>query len=114
MKTYGNTPLILSLLTLHLLHRQVGQNDIHDLQLLTLKPENILFYDIENHGYSLNTNPVPIKANDLPEALKLIGRYRKSIQENKTISLSDQKYFTVPIERIVKSSDRILSGRLYK
>lgn len=80
----------------------------------TFKPENILFYDIENHGYSLNTNPIPIKANDLPEAIKLIGDYRLSIQENKNNTISEQKYFTVPTEIIAKSSDRILSSRLYK
>ena len=80
----------------------------------TLKPNSILFYDIENHGYSLNTNPIPISKNDLPEALKLINNYRSFLQENKTQTFSEQKYYTISKERIVKNKDLILSGRLYK
>lgn len=80
----------------------------------TLKSKNILFYEIENHGFSLNTNPIPIKDNDLPNALKIIGNYRHLIQNNNTTSISEQSYFTVPLEKIIKNNDWILSGRLYK
>lgn len=80
----------------------------------TLTPENILFYEIENHGYSLNTNPVPIEKNDLPEALSLIKRYRLALQEKNDTIYNEQKYYTITKERVLENDDKSLSGRLYK
>lgn len=38
----------------------------------------VLFVKVENDGFSLGTNRDPIKANDLPEALRLLTDFRKN------------------------------------
>jgi type I restriction enzyme M protein len=80
----------------------------------TLNSKKVLFYEIENHGYSLNTNPTPINKNDLPEALKIINKHRLSLQKSDDISVSEQKCYTISKDRINENKDLILSARLYK
>lgn len=73
----------------------------------TLKPENILFYKIENHGFSLNTTPAPIDKNDLPEAIKFIKEYKEVLQNNKQKVFEESKYYTVAKTKIL--GDKLLS-----
>ncbi len=73
----------------------------------TLKPENILFYKIENHGFSLNTTPAPIDKNDLPEAIKFIKEYKEVLQNNKQKIFEESKYYTVAKTKIL--GDKLLS-----
>lgn len=73
----------------------------------TLKPENILFYKIENHGFSLNTTPAPIDKNDLPEAIKFIKEYKEILQDNKQKAFENSKYYTVAKTKIL--ADKLLS-----
>jgi len=79
----------------------------------TLEPENILFYKIENHGFSLNTNPAPIEKNDLPEAVKIIKEYKKSLQNNRQKVITESNYYTVPKEKILKDPLTSLNSGIY-
>ena len=47
----------------------------------SIKPKSVLFYEIENHGFSLNQNPSPIDANDLPLAKTDLSSFHKSIKD---------------------------------
>jgi type I restriction enzyme M protein len=80
----------------------------------TLKPKQILFCDIENHGFSLNTNPAPIDKNDLPHALEIIKNYHHVLQKANQMSLGEEKYYTIPIQRISENSSVNLSGSFHK
>jgi len=79
----------------------------------TLEPENILFYKIENHGFSLNTSPAPIEKNDLPEAVKTIKGYKESLQDNKQKVIAESNYYTVPKEKILKDPLTSLNSGIY-
>jgi type I restriction enzyme M protein len=79
----------------------------------TLEPENILFYKIENHGFSLNTNPAPIEKNDLPEAVKMIKGYKESLQDNKQKVIAESNYYTVPKEKILKDPLTSFNSGIY-
>jgi type I restriction enzyme M protein len=79
----------------------------------TLEPENILFYKIENHGFSLNTNPAPIEKNDLPEAVKTIKGYKESLQDNKQKVIAESNYYTVPKEKILKDPLTSFNSGIY-
>ena len=66
----------------------------------TLKPENILFYKIENHGFSLNTTPTPIDKNDLPKQLLNIKNICYCAEHcNNNADVRGIQYFTVPKEK---------------
>jgi type I restriction enzyme M protein len=80
----------------------------------TLKPEQILFHEIENHGFSLNTNPTPINKNDLPSALRTIGDYRKNIQNGKQISINETNHYTISKQRILETDTLNLLGGTYR
>lgn len=73
----------------------------------TLKPENILFYKIENHGFSLNTTPAPIDKNDLPEAINFIKEYKGILQDNKQKLFENSNYYTVAKTKIL--ADKLFS-----
>jgi len=79
----------------------------------TLEPENILFYKIENHGFSLNTNPAPIDKNDLPEAVKIIKEYKESLQDNKQKVIAESNFYTVSKEKILKDPLTSLNSGIY-
>jgi len=79
----------------------------------TLEPENILFYKIENHGFSLNTNPAPIDKNDLPEAVRIIKEYKESLQDNKQKVIAESNYYTVPKEKILTDPLTSLNVSIY-
>ena len=44
------------------------------------KTDSILFLDVNNDGYSLSDTRQPINENDLPDALKLIKNYKKTLR----------------------------------
>jgi len=79
----------------------------------TLKPENILFYKIENHGFSLNTNPSPIDKNDLPESAKFIKEYKEILRDNKQKAFENSKYYTVAKSKILENSLFSLNSGVY-
>ena len=79
----------------------------------TLKPENILFYKIENHGFSLNTNPAPIDKNDLPDATKFIKEYKEILQDNKQKVFENSRYYTVAKTKILANSLSSLNSGVY-
>lgn len=79
----------------------------------TLKPENILFYKIENHGFSLNTTPAPIDKNDLPEAVKFIKEYKEILQDNKQKAFENSKYYTVAKTKILADKLSSLNSGIY-
>lgn len=80
----------------------------------TLEPENILFYKIENHGFSLNTNPTPIDKNDLPNALKILKNYRADLQNGKQNIIEEIKYYTTPKQKILENLTSDLSSNKYE
>lgn len=80
----------------------------------TLQPENILFYKIENHGFSLNTNPAPIDKNDLPEAVEVIKKYKNDLQENKQNEIEGLKYATITKSKILENDLSSLNSGIYK
>lgn len=80
----------------------------------TLQPENILFYKIENHGFSLNTNPAPIDKNDLPEAVNIIKKYKNDLQENKQNKVEGLKYTTIAKAKILENDLSSLNSGIYK
>ena len=79
----------------------------------TLKPENILFYKIENHGFSLNTTPMPIDKNDLPEAITFIKKYKEILQDNKQKVFENSKYYTVAKTKILDDKFFSLNSGTY-
>lgn len=79
----------------------------------TLKPENILFYKIENHGFSLNTNPAPIDKNDLPDATKFIKEYKEILRDNKQKVFENSRYYTVAKTKILANSLSSLNSSVY-
>ena len=79
----------------------------------TLKPENILFYKIENHGFSLNTTPAPIDKNDLPEAIKFIKKYKEILQDNKQKIFGELNYYTVAKTKILADKLFSLNSGIY-
>lgn len=76
----------------------------------TLKPDQILFYEIENHGFSLNTNPAPIDKNDLPNALEVIKKYREDLQNGKQTTIDETKHYTISKQKILNNDTTNLSG----
>jgi type I restriction enzyme M protein len=80
----------------------------------TLRPENILFYKINHHGFSLNTNPYPISENDLPEAITNIKKYLLLLQNNKQTVIEKSNYSTVPKEKILKNKNTDLTIGRFK
>ncbi len=76
-----------------------------------------MFVSIKNHGFSLNTNPAPIVANDLPTALEMINSYKESIKNSSSFTLNEsQKLFShiVPKKKIDTIGDYNLSSDRYK
>lgn len=104
---------------------------------LAKKTKDILFVKIQNDGFDLGAQRRPIGKNDLPEALKIIKEYQKTlvIARSEVLSLSKDKatpvrrsqarklldeggkqslYHLVPKKKIVESGDYNLSGDRYK
>ena len=80
----------------------------------TLKPDQILFYEIENHGFTLNTNPSPIDKNDLPNALENIKEYREDLRNGKTKKINKTNRYSINKKSIEENAESSLSGRLYR
>src|SRR3989344_5789943 len=76
----------------------------------TLKPDQILFYEIENHGFSLNSNPAPIDKNDLPNALEVIKKYRENLQNGNPTPIDETKHYTISKQKILNNNTTNLSG----
>lgn len=83
----------------------------------SLKPKEILFVNIKNHGFSLNTNPAPIEANDLPTALEIIKKYKAALKGSKPFAINNdakQLAHLVAKEKIEASGDYNLTGERYR
>ncbi|MCG2687022.1 restriction endonuclease subunit S, partial [Candidatus Parcubacteria bacterium] len=80
----------------------------------TLEPEQILFYDIENHGFSLNANPVPIDKNDLLNALNVIKQYRGNLQNNRQTIIDEEKNYTILKNDILENNSLTFLGGKYR
>jgi len=78
--------------------------------------KEILFIKVENDGFDLGAQRKPIDKNDLPTRLEFLKRYKKSVQENKKLSLSkDEEKFAsvVKKEKITESGEYNLSADHY-
>lgn len=83
----------------------------------TVKPTNLLFAKITNHGFSLNTNPFPIDKNDIPQVLEFVGKYIKSIKTEGGADITNPNpsvFSLVPIEKILATDDITLLENRYK
>jgi type I restriction enzyme M protein len=80
----------------------------------TLKPENILFYEIKNHGFSLTTNPSPVKENDIPNTIEILKSYRSDLQNGKQKTFNEISYFTLARADIVNNKSLNLTGSTYR
>ena len=80
-------------------------------KVLTKKTQNILFVKVENDGLGLGAQRKPIDKNDLPQALELLGRYKKTLE----LAENDKKIaIVVAKNRVAESADYHLAGDRYK
>jgi type I restriction enzyme M protein len=87
--------------------------------LLAQKSDSILFVKIENDGFSLGAQRRAIENNDLPEAAKIIGEFRKQIINPKkehtvTIPASTVNNLVVSKKKFIANGDYNLSGERYR
>lgn len=80
----------------------------------TISTKEVLFIDIKNHGYSLNTNPTPITENDLPDAAVQLKSYYGELKAGKAGTVISQNAYTVPLETIQANETTNLTGAFYK
>src|SRR5205085_4738759 len=81
------------------------------------KANEILFVEISNDGFSLSDTRRSIDLNDLPQALKLISRFRDSLKNNNEFKLCEEDGglgYLVNKNRIKGKSSYHLIGRWYK
>jgi type I restriction enzyme M protein len=79
----------------------------------TIKTDEILFIEIKNHGFSLNTNPAPVKENDLPEAAEQIRDFYSKLKLGKAGVASSKLAYTVPTATILSDEIINLTGLSY-
>jgi len=87
--------------------------------LLAQKSDSILFVKIENDGFSLGAQRRAIDRNDLPEAVKIIGKFRKQTTNPKkghtvTLPASTVNNLIVVKEKIATNGEYNLSGERYR
>jgi len=80
----------------------------------TIKTDEVLFVEIKNHGFSLNTNPSPVAENDLPEAKVLLDSYYGALKQGKKGTHGALNAFTVDVQRILENDTVNLTGAYYK
>ena len=80
---------------------------------LARKGDSILFIKIENDGFSLGAQRRAIDSNDLPEAVKIIGKFRKK-GHSVTLLASTVSNLIVSKEKIAANGDYNLSGERYR
>jgi len=84
--------------------------------LLAQKSDSILFIKIENDGFSLGAQRRAIDKNDLPGAVEIIKKFRKSITQ-RTLRNKEHEgnnYLIVSKEKIVVNGEYNLSGERYR
>jgi type I restriction enzyme M protein len=84
--------------------------------LFARKNDSILFVKIENDGFSLGAQRRAIDKNDLPEAIKVIKKWRvgKELTTNKTNPHTKDNYLIVSKEKIAESGEYNLTGERYR
>ncbi|PKN33201.1 MAG: N-6 DNA methylase [Deltaproteobacteria bacterium HGW-Deltaproteobacteria-19] len=86
-------------------------------RVLAKKTKDILFIKIENDGFDLGAQRRPSDKNDLPNAVKILQKFKTCIQTGESFVLSEEDILIAslaPIEKISKSGDYNLSGDRYK
>lgn len=68
----------------------------------------ILFVKINNDGFDLGATKKPIEENDLPNALKVINKWKQSDKDESNLSIF------VPKEKICNDGNYYLTGEKYK
>ena len=66
------------------------------------KPDSVMFYNIENHGFSLGSNPIPIKEDDIPNAFRDLTQVRENYLLGKPIDEDKISGSFVPVAQILK------------
>lgn len=84
---------------------------------LAKKTKDILFIKVENDGFDLGAQRREIDKNDLQDALKILQKYKRNLQEGKKCKLSGiekELAHTVLKEKIAESGDYYLTGDRYR
>jgi type I restriction enzyme M protein len=93
---------------------------------LARKSDSILFVKIENDGFSLGAQRRAIDKNDLPEAVKVIGEFRKELTQRRRgaeerseeflsrTSTNKSNYLIVSKDKIAEGGEYNLSGEMYR
>ncbi len=75
---------------------------------LAKKTDKVLFVKVENDGFDLGAQRRPIEKNDLPETLKVLNEYKKTLKVSETF-----RVLIVPISKL-EESDYNLSADRYR
>ncbi|MDO9098231.1 MAG: N-6 DNA methylase, partial [Candidatus Methanoperedens sp.] len=84
---------------------------------LAKRAQDILFVKIENEGFDLGAQRRAIDKNNLPGALEILLKYKRSLQEGKECEFSEEEgrlAHRVARVRIAEGGDYNLSGERYK
>ena len=85
---------------------------------LAKKAKDILFIKIENDGFDLGAQRRSIEKNDLPKALEIINKHKKSFDDKKVFltgkDMRDRNIQLVSKQEIKESGDYNLTGDRYK
>jgi type I restriction enzyme M protein len=75
--------------------------------------DKVLFCKIDNHGYSLNTNPSPIEKNDLPNVAKQAEAYKQAVMMHKEYEVPEKGVILVEKAKLSESGYYNLNGERY-
>ena len=79
--------------------------------------DSLLFLRISSDGYDLGAQRREIAENDLPEALKILIRFKVALKEKRTLNLHDEDVDIATLvakNKIMATDDCILSGDRYR
>jgi type I restriction enzyme M protein len=79
----------------------------------TIKPKSILFYKIENHGFSLNQNPYPVDENDLPDAADYLKKASASFKLGKSPNSENPAVNLFEVSKILEDKNISLVTETY-
>lgn len=85
---------------------------------LAKKTDSILFVKVENDGFDLGAQRRPIDKNDLPDALKLLRKYREAIRNSKVGEFTTEgkpcSALLVKKEKLAENGEYNLTGDRYR
>lgn len=86
-------------------------------KVLAKRTQTILFVKVENDGFDLGAQRRTIDKDDLPRALEVLLKYKRSLQEGKEAEFTEEEKqvaHAVPKARIGEKGEYNLTGERYK